>query len=298
MKPKDMEVLESIAEYEDNTSQKEWGLGWGWRDVRVYPATLNRLVVEGLLETVFRSNSYTGYKLTERARAILTGGGPSAMEEEAPAPVDVPGDAFDDVLGHEDVKELVLAAMAAPRPVHVLLVGPPALAKSLFLWDLERVAGDRALWVLGSSSSKAGLQESLLEKRPWLLLIDELDKMDGKDMAALMSLMEGGRVIRTKVGRMADVEMDCRVVAASNTLRLPTELLSRFAVRRLRPYTAEEFRQVVIGLLQRREGLDEPAAVEVARALDGRTQDVRDAVRVARLAPKVGVKRAVELLLA
>jgi len=175
--------------------------------------------------------------------------------------------------------------------------GPLALAKSLFLWNLERVAGDRALWVLGFSSSKAGLQESLLEKRPWLLLIDELDRRDGKDMAALMSLMEGGRVTRTKVGRMADVEMGCRVVAASNTLRLPPELISRFAVRRLHSYTAEEFRQVVIGLLQRREGVDPGVAEEVARALGGRTQDVRDAVRVARLAPKVGVKRAVELLL-
>jgi len=97
---------------------------------------------------------------------------------------------------------------------------------------------------------------------------------------------------------MADVEMDCRVVAASNTLRLPPELLSRFAIRRLRSYTAEEFRQVVVGLLQRREELNQVTAEEIARALSGRTQDVRDAVRVARLAGQLGVKRAVELLLA
>ena len=301
MKPDDMELLERIARFEDQwvtTAPPEQArLGWDWRDVRMYPATLNRLVVEGLLDTVFRSNSYTGYRLTDSARALLIEGRPVLVEMPPNAP-DIPADAFDDVLGHEDVKELLLAAMAAPKPIHVLLVGPPALAKSLFLWDLERVAGDRALWVLGSSSSKAGLQESLLEKRPWLLLIDELDKMDGKDMAALMSLMEGGRVTRTKVGRMADVEMDCRVVAASNTLRLPPELISRFAVRRLHPYTAEEFRRVVVGLLQRREELDQVMAEEIARALGGRTQDVRDAVRVARLASQVGVKRAVELLLA
>ena len=120
------------------------------------------------------------------------------------------------------------------------------------MWDLERVAGSRALWVLGSSSSRAGLQERLLEQRPSLLLIDELDKMDGRDLGALMSLMEGGWVARTKVGRIADETLDCRVVAASNTLRL----LSRFAVTRLHPYTTDEFRQGVVGLLQRREGLD------------------------------------------
>jgi len=292
-----MDVLEKIAEYEDTTPQKEWSLGWSWRDVRLYPATLNRLVVEGLLETVFKSNSYTGYRLSEKARAMLTDGGPALPEEEAPGPVEIPADVFEDILGHQDIKDLLVAAMAAPRPVHVLLAGPPALAKSLFLWDLEQVAGSRALWVLGSSSSKAGLQERLLDQRPWLLLIDELDKMDGRDLGALMSLMEGGRVARTKVGRMADVTLDCRVVGASNTLGLPPELLSRFAIRRLHPYTTEEFREVVVGLLQRREGLDQAGATAIARVLDGRTQDVRDAVRVARLSPKTGVQRATELLL-
>ena len=47
-----------------------------------------------------------------------------------------------------------------------------------------------------------------------------------------------------------------------------------------------------------RESLDQVVASEIAQALGGRSQDVRDAVRVARLTPKVGVKRAVELLLA
>ena len=233
MKLKDIDMLKQIAGYEDNTPEKEWSLGWSWRDVRAYPATLNRLVVEGLLETVFKSNSYTGYRLSERAKVMLTDGGPSTMEEQAPGPVEIPADVFEDILGHQEVKELLLAAMQAPRPVHVLL---------------ERAAGSRALWVLASSSSKAGLQERLLEERPSLLLIDELDKMDGRDLSALMSLMEGGRVSRTKVGRMADETLDCRVVAASNTLRLPSELLSRFAIRRLHPYTTEEFREVV-GLL-------------------------------------------------
>ena len=298
MKPKDLEVLEKIAEFEDTASAHDLQLGWSWRDVRIWPATLNRMVVDGLLDTAFKSNSYTGYRLTDRARAILAGGEPTLIEEEAlGGPLEVPEDVFQDILGHQDVKDLLAAAVAAVRPVHVLLAGPPALAKSLFLWDLEQVAGSRALWVLGSSSSKAGLQERLLEQRPSLLLIDELDKMDGRDLAALMSLMEGGRVTRTKVGRMADATLECRVVAASNTLRLPPELLSRFAIRQLHPYTTEEFREVVVGMLQRREGLDQAVATEIARALDGRTQDVRDAVRVARLIPKVGVKRAVELLL-
>lgn len=300
MKPDDLETLEKIAQFEDQwlagKPPEQTALGWDWREVRLYPATLNRLVVEGLLDTVFKSNSYTGYRLSESARALLIEGGPTLMQVPE-VPPEIPDDVFDGILGHDDVKELLLAAMRAPRPVHVLLSGPPALAKSLFLWDIERVAGSRAMWVLGSSSSKAGLQERLLAQRPWVLLIDEMDKMDGKDMATLLSLMEGGRVTVTKVGRMADQEIDCRVVAASNSLRMPPELLSRFAVRRLRPYTAQEFREVIVGVMVRREGLDQAMAEEIAAALAGRTQDVRDAVRVARLADQVGVKRAAELLL-
>jgi len=44
---------------------------------------------------------------------------------------------------------------------------------------------------------------------------------------------------------------------------------------------------VVVGLIQRREGLDQAMVTEIARTLDGRTQDVQDAVRVARLSGQV-----------
>ena len=45
-----------------------------------------------------------------------------------------------------------------------------------------------------------------------------------------------------------------------------------------------------------REGLDHAAAEEIAATLTGVSQDVRDAIRVARLVPQLGVQVAVELL--
>jgi Holliday junction DNA helicase RuvB len=48
-------------------------------------------------------------------------------------------------------------------------------------------------------------------------------------------------------------------------------------------------------VLAHREGLEPPLAEEIAAAVDGVTQDVRDAVRVGRLASQVSVKRAMEL---
>lgn len=224
---------------------------------------------------------------------------PAVSILEGPPSGELPADLFQDIVGHDEVKELLRAAVSAPRPVHVLLSGPPALAKSLFLWELERVSGSRACWVLGSASSKAGLQEVLLEHRPYLLLVDELDKMDGRDQAVLLSVMEGGRLSRIKHGRMADETLgDLRVVAASNIHRkLATELLSRFALRIIQPYTRDEFQSVVKGVLVRREGVSAELAEDIAQRLDGQTQDVRDAIRVCRLAPQLGVEKAVKLLL-
>ena len=228
--------------------------------------------------------------LSERARM--------EVPPEPQCPPELPADLFEDIVGHGEVKELLRAAVLAARPVHVLLVGPPALAKSLFLWELEEALGERCWWALGSAASKAGLLEVLLERRPWMLLVDELDKMDGRDMAALLSAMEGGRLSRTKVGKMSREALELRVAASANdTRRLPPELLSRFAIRRVEPYTPVQFREVVVGVLTKREKLPLELAEEVARALGGKTQDVRGAVRAARLAPQLGVERAVRLLL-
>jgi len=68
-------------------------------------------------------------------------------------------------------------------------------------------------------------------------------------------------------------------------------------VRMIEPYSSDEYYTVVKGVLVRREGMSPEAAEEIARKLDGRSQDVRDKVRVARLAPQLGVEKAVKLLL-
>ena len=80
----------------------------------------------------------------------------------------------------------------------------------------------------------------MAEHQPQLLLVDELDKMNAADTAALLSLMEGGRLVRAKKGRSLDVTVVIKVVAATNQIaKLSPELKSRFAIRRLRPYDVE-----------------------------------------------------------
>jgi len=121
--------------------------------------------------------------------------------------------------------------------------------------------------------------------------------MNAADTAALLSMMEGGRLVRAKKGRELDLSNPLWVIAASNRLHtLSPELRSRFAIRQMNPYRRPEYLAVVKGVLVRRENLDQELAEEIANRLDGLSQDVRDAVRVGRLAPQLGVEKAIKLL--
>ena len=298
MKNGDIELLVEIVRFEDSHDmEKEYKVGWSWRHVRIWPATLSRLFKDGYLDNVFRSNSYTGYRLSELGKKIVAGTEPEEIEQATSEPIPIDS-LFEDIIGHDEVKELLAACLLAEKPVHVLLAGPPALAKSLFLWDIERAAGERAIWLVGSATSKAGLWDVVAERQPQILLIDELDKMNAVDTAALLSMMEGGRLVRAKRGRELNLSNQLRVVAASNRIGiLSPELKSRFAIRKLVAYSRSDYLAVVRGVLARREGLDQELADEVARRLDGVSQDVRDAIRVARLAPQLGIDKAIKLLL-
>jgi len=299
MKEGDLELLNEIANFENSHDmEKEYRIGWGWRQVRVWPATLSRLFKDGYLENVFKSNSYTGYRLSELGRAVIARESGETVQTSQNQKLDLSEDLFEDVVGHDEVKELLVASLMAEKPVHVLLAGPPALAKTLFLWDIERASGERAIWLVGSATSKAGLWDLVAERQPRVLLIDELDKMNAADTAALLSMMEGGRLVRAKKGRELNLSHLIWVVAATNRLDvLSPELRSRFAIRRLNPYGRDEYLTVVKGVLVRRENVSVEMAEEVAKRLDGRSQDVRDAIRAARLAPQLGVEKAIKLLL-
>jgi Holliday junction DNA helicase RuvB len=294
----DIELLIEIARFEDSHDmEREYKIGWSWRHVRIWPATLSRLFKDGYLENVFRSNSYTGYRLSDLGKSLVASADSEDNSEVSREPIPV-DELFEDIIDHEDVKQLLKACLLADKPVHVLLAGPPALAKSLFLWDIEQASGERAIWLVGSATSKAGLWDIVAERQPQVILVDELDKMNAADTAALLSLMEGGRLVRVKRGRGLNLSNQLRVIAASNRLNtLSPELKSRFAICKLAAYNRNDYLAVVKGVLSRREGLNSELSEEVARRLDGLSQDVRDAIRVARLEPQLGVDKAIKLLI-
>jgi len=295
----EIELLKRIAAVEDEADPEDLiaKLGWRSRDVGIWPGTLTKLRMAGYLEDIYESNSYHGYRLTPLARAMIDGAANPATSPNGES-LNITEEIFSDIIGHEEVKELLAGCLTTEKPVHVLLTGPPALAKSLFLWDIERAGGESVVWLVGSAISKAGLWDMVADRRPKVLLVDELDKVNAADTAALLSIMEGGRMVRAKKGRELNAHVDTRVVAATNVEnRLSPELRSRFAIRRLGAYGRDDFRQVITGVMVRHEGISSVSAEKIADLLDGRTQDVRDAVRVARLSTRLGLERAARLLL-
>jgi holliday junction DNA helicase RuvB len=286
MKEGDLDLLRQIAEHEKTIDWSKPGaeLGWEWSAVRIQPATLTRLFLEGLLDNPYRSNNCTGYRLSEEGKRVLEVGEELVEMPFEKREFEVPDDLFNVIEGYEDIKDLAKTVLRNEKPVHLLFTGVPASAKTMFLMELSRLG---APYVLGSQSSRAGIAQLLFETEPHVLLVDEIDRIGTKDISVLLSLMATGIVSETKHGRQRSGRLNTRVFAASNTLRLPPELISRFMVLEFKPYGLNDFLTVAANVLVRQEGVTPDMASYIAQRtwqLSSRFPDPRQAVRVARLA--------------
>ncbi|MEO9319136.1 MAG: hypothetical protein ABI361_00520 [Nitrososphaera sp.] len=191
---------------------------------------------------------------------------------------------FDSIIGYDDVKRLFQMSFGSEKPVHILLVGPPASAKTLFM--LECMKLERSYFTLGSHSTKSGMIDYLFDKRPRYLIVDEIEHMPMKDQTALLSLMETGIVSETKYQRTRNTQLKTWVFATSNgTDRMLTPLLSRFVVLYFRQYSFASFQEVCAHILKR-EGISPEVAAAVPDAVWNKlkSKDIRDCVKLGRLA--------------
>jgi Holliday junction DNA helicase RuvB len=191
---------------------------------------------------------------------------------------------FDDIVGFEDVKALFEMAVKAERPVHLLLCGPPSSGKSLFMSSLTKL--ERSYYAVGSSSTKSGIFDYLFEHRPRYFIIDELEKMNKKDQTSLLNLMESGILTELKHKQQRTTQLKTWVFASCNTTdKLLPPLLTRFRDIHFKPYTEEEFVEIVVNVLDR-EGVDREIALLIADGVYNRlkSSNIRECVRIARLA--------------
>src|SRR5262249_51953890 len=122
---------------------------------------------------------------------------------------------FEDIVGYEDIKQLFRMALESGSRTHILLLGPPASAKTIFLTSLLHFLKN-AYFVGGGNTTGAGMIDYLFENRPDYLLIDEIDKSAAKHQTFLLNLMETGIISETKSRKTREPKLDTSVFAASN----------------------------------------------------------------------------------
>lgn len=309
-KPKYKELIEMIVGWEENNigenenydySSAFDDTAWTVSDLptsNINPGNLGYLKQQGIIEQVMSSNSKnidTLWALTDRdetkeALRINKAGEVVSVAEEELRKDQIPDDLFDPIVGHEDIKELFSASVESAEPVHILLVGPPACGKTVFLEEVSRLPNNE--FMIGSSTTGPGFIDQLFEKKPSNILIDEFDKMGKEDYGNLLSLQEDGTVKEVK-GNNKRREMqleNATIYATANRIEdIPSENLSRFMgdpVIELPEYTDEEFREVTNNVLTMREGTSEEMASIIADIIVDETdiRDFRECRRIARLA--------------
>lgn len=180
------------------------------------------------------------------------------------------------------MKSTLLKVLQCPDPIHVLLVGPPGIGKTRFLKAIEEEYPDLSYFALASGSTGAGMINHCFENPPRFLLIDEIEDMKQSDQATLLSLLQDGCLVETKVSKTRRIDFTCSVIATCNeTKKLKERMLSRFAVIELKAYeTLEEFKKVTVDVLK-----DNPLAEYIAEQLyqSSKNPNVRDCVRISRL---------------
>jgi Holliday junction DNA helicase RuvB len=193
---------------------------------------------------------------------------------------------FNDIIGYDDIKRPFRLALDSDEQTHILVSGPPASAKTMFLESLSKLKS--SYFVDGVSATKSGLIDCLFLNNPKYLLIDEIDKMSAKDQAMLLNLMETGILSETKHNKTRTAYMKTSVFATSNNVSdIITPLQSRFFVVELPPYTYEQFYQISVHILTIGQKVSQHIANEITNKVWANSRNIRDCIRVGRTAKSV-----------
>ena len=105
---------------------------------------------------------------------------------------------FDSIVGYEGIKRTFLRFLNSKEPVHILLVGPPGQAKTMFLkCILDAFGSTKAFFTVGGNASKSGIIDVLFDMQPKYLLVDEIEHLKPEYQTMLLSLMETGILTQT-----------------------------------------------------------------------------------------------------
>jgi Holliday junction DNA helicase RuvB len=193
---------------------------------------------------------------------------------------------FHSIVGYSDLKRLFMKSIVSKEPVHILLTGPPASSKSLFLSQLLEEL-DNAYFIDAVGASGPGMMDYMFSNDIKYLLIDEIDKMKKNDQAALLNVMEAGILSETKLkGKTRFKKMDLWIFATSNSAeKISMPLRSRFMELHLNEYSYEEFIEICRRLLGLKYHLPTERSDRIAYLVWNtmKSKDIRDVLKIGKL---------------
>jgi DNA polymerase III delta prime subunit len=191
---------------------------------------------------------------------------------------------FNDIVGYEDIKRLFIMAINANEPIHIMIIGPSASAKTIFMKCLMTLS--HSYFVDGSNMTKSGIIDYIFNKNVKYLLIDEIDKIPPKDQTVFLNLMETGIVSETKYNKTRNMETKISIFATCNdSSRIIHPIRSRFLSLILKAYVYEEFHKIVSHLLAKNK-LDQKIIDGIIYAVwyKIKSKNIRDCIKIARMA--------------
>jgi MoxR-like ATPase len=196
---------------------------------------------------------------------------------------------FQDIDGYNDIKKLMMRCIVSPEPTHVILDGPPASGKTVFLLSMEKEL-DNTYFVDCTNATGPGMIDYLLSHDVRYLLLDEVEKMSKKDQNVLLNMMETGVLTSTKVKKTYKKKMNVSIFATTNDIdSLSKPLRSRFLEFSLPEYTFEEFVNVSVKLLGKRYGYSPELSHKVANVVWNtiKSKDCRGILQVGKLSRNI-----------
>jgi Holliday junction DNA helicase RuvB len=190
---------------------------------------------------------------------------------------------FANIEGYDEIKNIVKRALDAEDNYNLLLIGPPASSKTLFLQGILDIRKDGVYFDATNTTNR--ILDVLEEERPKIICIDELDKMSKQFQNQLLNFLESGHVKVDQQRRRYDfVIKGAKVFASANEInRISKPLQSRFRKLFLSRYTEEQFLDVSEKVLPK---FSTSIARYIGANVFNQGGDIRDVISVGKLVKK------------
>jgi Holliday junction DNA helicase RuvB len=207
---------------------------------------------------------------------------------------------FKEVYSYDDLKINLYRAIESEHNVNVLLIGPPATSKTLFIRCLYENLKN-CIYIDVANASGRGIMDNLSSNRNTkYILLDEVDKLKKNEQSVLFNLLETGEINVNLKSEKIKFKMNNPIVfgTSNSKERLTKPLFSRFQSYFLPEYTDEEFILVSENLLLSKFHFSSFVSDMIAqRLLSYGSKDIRKVLQIAKLIkPTDGQKEVVSII--